>query len=219
VEISRPGPNTRRQRTLFRLRGRVSELSLRTGPTILSIKTEKQAGRPAVRDLVDRSVKGDPEAFGSLYDIFHTDIYRYFYYHLGHRHDAEDLAARTFLRAWTPIGAFKWKGRPFESWLFTIARNLLLDHHRSTPLTAALPDWVEDSDRGPEGFAIAGAEAAAAREALTKLTDDQRQFVILKYFLDRDNREIAAIMGKREGTLRALQIRALQALRRHLRGD
>ncbi len=170
-----------------------------------------------LRELVDRSVSGDADAFGALYDQLIDDVYRYFYHHVGSPHDAEDLASRTFMRAWRAMPSFKWRGRPFEAWLFTLARNQLVDFYRERRAqTAPLDDSRLDPSPGPESLALAGAEADATRKALEKLTEEQRQVVILKFYLERDNREIALIMGKREGTVRALQMRALQALRRHL---
>lgn len=171
-----------------------------------------------MRDLVDRSVKGDREAFGGLYDIFIDDLYRYFYHHVGSPHDAEDLASRTFLRAWRAMPNFKWRGRPFAAWLFTLARNQLIDFYRERRApTSQLDESRADPSPGPETMAIAGAEAEAASAALAKLTEEQRQVLVLKFYLDRDNAEIAQIMNKREGTVRALQMRALQALRRQLK--
>jgi RNA polymerase sigma-70 factor (ECF subfamily) len=171
-----------------------------------------------VRELVDRAVEGDSEAFGGLYDLFADDLYRYFYAHLSSYHDAEDLVSRTFMRAWRAIGRFQWRGKPFEAWLFTLARNQLIDFRRERRANlTTLDEGRPDSRPGPESLALAEASARETREALEKLTDEQRQVLVLKFFLDRDNREIAAIMGKREGTVRALQMRALQALRRHLR--
>jgi RNA polymerase sigma-70 factor (ECF subfamily) len=170
-----------------------------------------------VRELVDRAVGGDTEAFGGLYDLFADDLYRYFYAHLGSYHDAEDLVSRTFMRAWRAIGGFRWRGRPFEAWLFTLARNQLIDFHRERKgRLTALDDTRPDEAPGPEMLAMAEASARETRAALGKLTEEQRQVLVLKFFMDRNNHEIAAIMGKREGTIRALQMRALQALRRHL---
>jgi RNA polymerase sigma-70 factor (ECF subfamily) len=173
-----------------------------------------------VRELVDRSVEGDAEAFGGLYDLFCDGVYRYFFHHTGNAADAEDLLSRTFLRAWRAIPSFKWRGKPFEAWLFTLARNQLIDFYRERrrvhePLDESRPD----SRPGPESRAIAVAEATATRAALAKLTEEQRQVLVLKFYLDYETREIAAIMGKREGTVRALQMRALQALRRHLQDE
>jgi RNA polymerase sigma-70 factor (ECF subfamily) len=172
-----------------------------------------------VRELVDRSIQGDAEAFGSLYDLLCDDVYRYFYHQLGRAQDAEDLVSLTFLRAWQAISSFKWRGRPFEAWLFTVARNQLIDFYRRQRASAPLDEAREDGKPGPEALTLAELEAAATRSALDRLTQEQREVLVLKFYLNRDNREIAAIMGKREGTVRGLQLRALRALRRQLCDD
>ena len=170
-----------------------------------------------MRELVDRSVQGDAEAFGGLYDLLCDSVYRYFYHHVGNEPDAEDLLSRTFLRAWRAVPSFRWRGKPFEAWLFTLARNQLIDFYRERRrVHEQLDESRPDTRLGPEGRAIAVAEATATRAALARLTQEQREVLVLKFYLDQDTREIAAIMGKREGTVRALQMRALQALRRHL---
>jgi RNA polymerase sigma-70 factor (ECF subfamily) len=171
----------------------------------------------SVRELVDRSVQRDAEAFGQLYDQFCDSLYRYFFHHLGNAADAEDLVSRTFLRAWRAIGSFRWRGKPFEAWLFTLARNQLQDFYRERKRAHdPLDEARADSNPGPESQAIAVAEATATRRALAKLTEEQRDVLVLRFYLDLDTKQIATIMGKREGTVRGLQMRALQALRRHL---
>ena len=170
-----------------------------------------------VRELVDRSVQGDAEAFGYLYDQFCDPLYRYFFHHLGNAADAEDLVSRTFLRAWRAIASFRWRGKPFEAWLFTLARNQLQDFYRERKRAYdPLDESRADNNPGPESQAIAVAEATATRGALAKLTEEQREVLVLRFYLDLDTKQIATIMGKREGTVRGLQMRALQALRRHL---
>jgi RNA polymerase sigma-70 factor (ECF subfamily) len=173
-----------------------------------------------VRELVDRSVRGDAEAFGGLYDHFCDSVYRYFYHHVGNAADAEDLLSRTFLRAWRAIPSFRWRGKPFEAWLFTLARNQLTDFYRehrrvTEPLDESRPDYRP----GPESRVLAVAEATATRAALARLTVEQREVLVLRFYLDYDTKQIASILGKREGTVRALQMRALQALRRHLKDE
>lgn len=181
-------------------------------------RSTRAAAEPQLKDLVDRSVLGEAEAFGGLYDLFVEDIYRYFHSHVASPHDAEDLVSRTFLRAWRAIPKFKWRGRPFEAWLFTLAKNQLIDFYRERrPASAPLDEALPDSRTGPESLAVAAFEARMTREALAKLTPDQREVLVLKFFLDRENSEIAAIMGKKEGTVRAIQMRALQALRRQMK--
>jgi RNA polymerase sigma-70 factor (ECF subfamily) len=172
-----------------------------------------------VHELVDRSVEGDAEAFGGLYDLLCDDVYRYFYHQVGCSEDAEDLVSLTFLRAWQGIRAFKWRGHPFEAWLFTVARHQLIDFYRRRRNNTALDEDREDGGIGPEARAIASMEALTTRKAIGRLTGEQREVLVLKFYLSRSTQEIATIMGKREGTVRGLQLRALRALRKQLCDD
>ena len=128
-----------------------------------------------MRELVDRSVQGDAEAFGGLYDLLCDSVYRYFYHHVGNEPDAEDLLSRTFLRAWRAVPSFRWRGKPFEAWLFTLARNQLIDFYRERRrVHEQLDESRPDTRLGPEGRAIAVAEATATRAALAPLTQEQQ---------------------------------------------
>ena len=85
---------------------------------MVTLATALPAVPPAqdrIRDLVDRSILGEAEAFGELYEHYLNEIYRYFYHHVGDAAEAEDLAERTFLKAWQSIGRYKWQGKPFTA--------------------------------------------------------------------------------------------------------
>lgn len=172
--------------------------------------------RDSIRDLVDRSIQGDAEAFGQLYEHYLSEIYRYFYHHIGDAVEAEDLAERTFLKAWQSIGRYRWQGKPFTAWLYTLAHNEMVDYFRAKRVKAPLDDRQPYHGAGPDDLAIRQQMYAETRRAIDQLTPDQRQLIILKFYMEKDNREIAEIMGKKEGTVRALQMRALAALRRKL---
>jgi RNA polymerase sigma-70 factor, ECF subfamily len=172
-----------------------------------------------VHELVDRAVQGDADAFGRLYDRLCANVYRYFYYQLTRHEDAEDLVALTFMRAWQSIAGFRWRERPFEAWLFTLARHQLVDFHRGRrAVSVPLVESLVDGRPGPETVALSNEAAAVARNALLTLTTEQREVLVLKFYLNLETSEIAKIMGKRQGTIRGLQLRALRALRRQL-GD
>ena len=83
------------------------------------------------RMLVLRAAKHDPEAFARLYDRFVDKIYKYIYYKVGAKSDAEDLTAQVFLKAWEAIGKYRVTERPFSAWLYRIAHNLVVDHFRT----------------------------------------------------------------------------------------
>lgn len=175
--------------------------------------------RDHIRNLVDRSIQGDADAFGELYEHYVGEIYRYFYHHVGDPAEAEDLAERTFLKVWQSIGRYRWQGKPFTAWLYTLAHNEMVDHFRAKRPRAPLDERQPYHGAGPDDLVIRQQTYADVRLALNHLTPDQRQLIILKFYMDKDNREIAQIMGKKEGTIRALQMRALAALRRHLQRE
>jgi RNA polymerase sigma-70 factor, ECF subfamily len=178
---------------------------------------------PTIVALVDRVVQNhDAEAFGALYDRFVERVYRYLYFRSGSHPEAEDLTEQVFLKAWEAIGRYRWQGRPFLAWLYRLAHNAHIDHVRSTKPTTSLTD-----DQRP--FQVASSAAAVEldraldadvlAEALCQLTLEQQQVIVMKFIEGHDNEHIAQTMDKREGAIRALQMRALISLRRVLEGQ
>ena len=177
------------------------------------------ADDPRIVALVDRAVARDQAAFAELYDLYLDRVYRYVYYRLPNRTDAEDVTEQVFLQAWAAIDRFRWRGKPFVAWLYTVAHNLVVDAHRR-----AVPSHsLDDGDRRIELENTNSAESVAQwidadllASAIKRLTPEQQQVITLKFFDGFDTARIADIMDKREGTIRALQFRALQSLRREL---
>ncbi len=170
------------------------------------------------RELVRRAAGHDNKAFAQLYDRFVKKIYKYVYYKVGATALAEDLTAQTFLKAWENIGAYRDTGRPFAAWLYRIAHNLTVDHLRAQRDMVPLED-AENDVRAPDLVAIVEQKLTAdeLRRALAKLTDDQQQVILLKFIEGYTTEEIAAMLSKDAGAIRALQHRALQALQRILK--
>lgn len=170
--------------------------------------------------LVDRaSTSHDPEAFGELYDRFLDRVYRYLYFRLGDRVEAEDLAEQVFLKAWEAIPRFRWQGRPFLAWLYRLAHNALVDHLRARRPTTSLDDVERPLDLPSERASLilnGRLDASILAGAIKQLTPEQQQVILLKFSEDLENAQIARILEKREGAIRALQLRALLSLRRIL---
>ncbi|HEY0581382.1 MAG TPA: sigma-70 family RNA polymerase sigma factor [Chloroflexota bacterium] len=175
---------------------------------------------PTVVALVDRVVVSrDPNAFGELYDRFVERVYRYLYFRIGSHPEAEDLTEQVFLKAWEAIGRYRWQGRPFLAWLYRLAHNTHIDHVRTQKPTTSL-----NNDERPIELASPAAAVELARTldadllagALGQLTPDQQQVIVMKFIEGMDNDQIAHSMDKREGAIRALQMRALMSLRRVL---
>lgn len=173
------------------------------------------------RDLVERAVCRDPEAFGELYDRHVVRVYRHIYYLVGSPAEAEDLTAQTFLQAWEAIERYQIRGAPFVSWLLRIAHNLAVSHLRSKREKAQLHEGIVDegSRRDPEAVAEQKADEERVRQAILRLRDEQRQVIILRFVEDLEYREVAEIIGKSVAAIRVIQHRALNALRRQLRLD
>jgi RNA polymerase sigma-70 factor, ECF subfamily len=170
--------------------------------------------------LVRRARDGDAEAFADLYECHLGQVYRYFYYRLGHHEDAEDLTEQTFLKVWQAIGSYDYRGSPFAAWVFRIAHNLLVDHRRRLSPTEELDDEleVEDSAAGPEEAAAQRLEAEELGKALRQLTDVEQSVVALRFVHGLEHRTVARIVGKSEVATRSIQSRALVRLERILRG-
>jgi len=189
-------------------------------PQTQSTHAPESPDEPIVVELVDRVVaRRDPQAFGELYDRFVDRVYRYLYFRTRSHFDAEDLTELVFLKAWEAIDRYRWQGWPFLSWLYRLAHNAYVDHLRRQKPTTSL-----NTDRGPLELASHSATVEFGRAldadvitgALAKLTVEQRQVIVMKFIDDLDNEQIAQVMDKREGAVRALQMRALMSLRRVL---
>ncbi len=169
--------------------------------------------------LVRRAVARDQAAFAELYDRLLDQVYRYVYYRTGNRSDAEDLTEQVFLQAWAAIDRFRWEGKPFLAWLYAVAHNLLVDWHRRSRPVQSLDDAehpVDIEHPGAELSLSQWIDADLLAGAIKRLTPEQQQVIALKFIHGFDTAEVARLMNKREGTVRALQLRALQSLKRDL---
>lgn len=170
----------------------------------------------AVTHLVDRAVQRDAEAFGALYDTYLGPIYRYLYYRLGNHAEAEDIGEQVFFKAWQAIDRFRWQDKPFSAWLYRLAHNAMVDHLRTRKHTETLDSPAVVVRAISEDWTSNQLDSDELARALGEITDEQRQVIILKFIEGLDNSEIAQVMDKREGAIRALQLRALISLRRVL---
>lgn len=172
--------------------------------------------------LVARATQRDTEAFGQLYNLYFDRVYRYARLKVGNTTDAEDVTAAVFLSAWRTIDRFSPKHElSFAGWLFRLAHNVLVDRYRRTRETISL-DSVGHESLAMATFPSPEAELewrltlAEVHNALLTLTEEQREVVLLRFVEGLSAREVGDIMGKHEGTVRGMQFRAIEALRRAL---
>jgi len=172
----------------------------------------------AIEELVAAAKAGDAEAFGRLFDHYHERVHRYVAARVRRPSDAEDLAQLVFVKALEALPRYEQRGVPFGGWLFRLARNVVIDHIRTSREHVELDALVERSDgnAGPEAMAMARQQMDEIADALAELTDEQRDAIALRFFAGLSAREAAVAMGKQEGTVRGIQFRAIAALRRRL---
>lgn len=168
-------------------------------------------------DLVARSRNGDAAAFARLYEMFVGRIYRYCLVRVGNSVDAEDLTQVTFLKVVEALPRYEERGQPFAAWLFRIARNVVIDFIRARHEHADLDGLIE---RGREPSTASDDHerpwADEVERLLPELTSDQRDVIVYRFYAGLTARETARAMVKHEASVRALQFRALRALRRRL---
>jgi RNA polymerase sigma-70 factor (ECF subfamily) len=183
---------------------------------------EPSGEQAQVMALVRAAQTGDGEAFGQLYDRYVDIVHRYIAYRVTNHALAEDLTSETFLRALRRISSYTWQGRDFGAWLVTIARNLIADHFKSSryKLELATSDLVEAgaerSSEGPENEVLTGITNTTLFEAVKKLGAEQQECIVLRFLQGMSVAETAAILGKNENAIKALQYRAVKSLGRML---
>ena len=177
------------------------------------------------RDLVTRA-KTEPEAFGELYRRYVERIYGYHYRHTSNRADAEDLTSRTFFHALRSMAGYRETRAPFQTWLYRIAHNLLVNWYRDQgnhptlsldvdePVTEVRMAMLQSAALNPETWIATAESRETLRSAIASLPQDRKTLIFLKFFEEMSNAEIAAVLGKTEGAIKALYHRTLIHLRR-----
>lgn len=170
--------------------------------------------------LVGAARNRDRDAVARLFDRYYDAVYRYAYARLGNVADAEDAAAETFTAMVRALPRFRWRGVPFEAWLFRIAMSKVVDVARHRTRVRVLGDEPVPHEADPDPD-VEPERAAAVREvrrelvaAIEQLPRDQRDVVMLRFFAGRSIRETAELLGRSDGAIKQLQFRALKALRR-----
>jgi RNA polymerase sigma-70 factor (ECF subfamily) len=170
---------------------------------------------------VERARTGDPEAVGWLYERYFDRIYRYIYLKLGDPTEAEDLCEQVFVKMIESIGSFQWQGSNFASWLYRIAHNQVVDilrRYSRRPQVSLEPvgDTLQSERDDPHHMAEQSDFRAHLAEAMTGLTELQAQVIALKFGAGLTNAEVAVLLDRTEGAVKALQFSALQNLQKIL---
>jgi RNA polymerase sigma-70 factor (ECF subfamily) len=164
--------------------------------------------------LLIEAAQADPARFLDVYERYVDRIYAFVSRRTGNRAAAEDITSQVFEHALRTIGRFEWRGVPVSAWLFRIAANALTDYWRERARDAAdapadVPDAaeVEDIERRITLYRHVG-----------QLPELQRRVIRMRFIEEKSIRDVATALGRSEGAVKQLQLRALDNLRRSMGG-
>jgi RNA polymerase sigma-70 factor (ECF subfamily) len=188
------------------------------GRSYLSRTTEPAPVAEASEEvLLAAAMQYDEAALGELYDRYEAKIFNYIYRRTGDEALAEDFTAQVFLKMLESIRDQKAWHSSFSGWLYRIAHNLVIDHYRRkgkqgmVDIEEAAP--VAPEAQNPEVTVEHTLDAERLRAAIHRLTDEQAEVVSLRFLEGYSISEVAAMMNRTEGAIKALQYRAVATLR------
>ncbi|MFH1769493.1 MAG: RNA polymerase sigma factor [Parcubacteria group bacterium] len=178
-------------------------------------------GNEDPKQLILKAKAGDSQAFGILYDIYFTPIYRYVYHRVRSKEESEDIVQIVFVKAFKAIDRFRETSSDPLAYFFTIARNTVIDGWKKKKEMLfeepeSMMQNIPDSSDGLNLELIKKDEIRTVMECIEGLTDEQKEIITLKFVNDLSNKEIAEITGKKEDAIRQLQSRAIKKLKEKL---
>ena len=157
--------------------------------------------------------KGDSSAFGQIYDIYIKRIYDFVFYKTSNKETAEDLTSDIFMKALENIRKFDAKKGTLQSWLYQIARNTVIDYYRKQKTVLLSDDIDIASNQNIEGDFYHKQQLETIKKYLNKLTEDQRDIVIMRVWQEMSYKEIAQALGKSEASCKMAFSRIVEKLK------
>jgi RNA polymerase sigma-70 factor (ECF subfamily) len=194
-----------------------------TMPSAIAISTEQAEQSQRENAAIARGLKSqDPELLDHLIELYQHRLLRYLLFLTGKREVAEDLFQETWMRVLLRGGQYNGKAR-FDTWLFTIARNLVIDLSRKR--TMASLDEMSDATEDGRAFEIATdgpspleqfqlrEDRAEVAEVLLKLETNYREVLVLRFHEEMSLEEIASVTRAPLSTVKSRLYRGLAALK------
>ena len=179
---------------------------------------------------------GEKIWFEKIYYYFMPKIYNYFYFRTSDRQMSEDLASEVFMKVYNGLQTKKFNSRSFNVWIYTIARNQLIDYFRKNKKEQAemfLTDWqdeeiLQNNSIAEDNFIINNSsmlkkefafENIRLVKAMEKLTHLQKNVLLLMFVMDFGYEGVADIMKKKQSTIRGIVFRAVSILKNEIRNE
>lgn len=160
------------------------------------------------------------EEFEHLYKAYLTPVYRYCYLRLGSKEAAEDVTQIVFEKVWTAKKTYEDQGKTPLAYLFTVARNTIIDRLRRTeavPLDPQASEFLKIADDGndPQHPSRQRETTETVYRALQDLEEDYREVLMLRYIAELSYEEMANILNKSQEAIRQMVSRGLKELRKN----
>jgi len=163
--------------------------------------------------LLVEAAQRDPSRFADLYEQNFYRVYAYVARRVRDRHQAEDVTAEVFREALAGIQKFEWRGVPFIAWLLRIASRAIADHWQRSGRESGNP--AQDTARpGPDEIE----RSAMLFQLVDRLPETQFRVIHMRFVEQKSIREIAGELGRSEGAVKQLQLRAIENLRAQMEG-
>jgi RNA polymerase sigma-70 factor (ECF subfamily) len=161
----------------------------------------------------------DSQVITTIHDRYFPELYRYARYRVGDASTAEDIAAEAFVRLLEAAHARRGPRSSLRGWLLGTTSHLINDHFRRsyTRREQTLPDHLVNPGAGPDAHAEQADRTRRLRDAVQRLTFDQQHVLALRFGNGFTLEETATLMSRKANAIKALQFRALSALRRQLK--
>jgi RNA polymerase sigma-70 factor, ECF subfamily len=183
---------------------------------------EEYQGENDIREIFDLAKKGDQKAFGTLYELYYSPIFRYVAFRIKDSGDIDDIVQVIFMKVLKSLPRMTLTHETPLPFFYTVARNTIIDHWRkkktvhienSEALFGEIPD-IKDS---PLESVEKKESAKSIRESIQELSPDQQEVLTLRFINELSNKEISKVMDKTEVAIRQLQSRALRVLRSRMK--
>ncbi|MCD6233184.1 RNA polymerase sigma factor [bacterium] len=174
-----------------------------------------------------KEAKKNPEVFGKLYEQHYSKIFGYILKRTADLEIAQDITSETFFKALKKLWQFRWRNISFSAWLYRIANNEIANYFRKNKnCSTSLDKLLEEKGFEPVTLHNPETEFLEAQEKLKKHQDfleiqekifqlpiKYQEVITLRFFEKKKIKEIAEILGKKEGTIKSLLSRGLEKLR------
>jgi RNA polymerase sigma-70 factor (ECF subfamily) len=167
--------------------------------------------------LIEQAQAGQSVAFTALYQRYVDKIYKFVFYKTMHKETAEDLTSKVFFKVLKKINTYKEGSASFQTWLYTVARNTVIDHYRSQKKDYNIDDiWDLSNKEDIAENVEVNIQIEKVKEYLKDLKTDQREIIMLRLWQGLSYKEIAEVIGKNEANCKVIYSRTVKKMRENL---